>query len=320
MITFVAQGKIYEMKKWILKAIVQKSISFFPNKHQLNYWFQKNITKGVQLSEIYFEDKLIHFKHHHKYFATYGTGIQGQVFLELGTGWYPVIPICLFLEGAKQIYTVDISPLTTKDNVLLVIRRLLSARKEGKLDEYFTGIPERWKQLEAIQHQDFQDLDHLFEALNIQYLVQDARQLDLGEGTVDGILSNNTFEHVYPEILEGLLKRFQFLLKNGGIMSHFIDMSDHFAHLDPSITIYNFLRYSERQWEWIDNTVQPQNRWRMPHYRRLYDKLGIPILKEENRPGSLTDLGKVPVHQDFKDMTPEEMAISHSYVVSNKVD
>ena len=61
----------------------------------------------------------------------------------------------------------------------------------------------------------------------------------------------------------GISSKVQTDWKPDGLHSHFIDMSDHFAHMDSSISIYHFLRYSEAQWKRIDNSIQPQNRWRL---------------------------------------------------------
>ena len=44
------------IRKWHLKAIIQKTISFLPGSHKINYWFQKNITKGVLSSLGFTED------------------------------------------------------------------------------------------------------------------------------------------------------------------------------------------------------------------------------------------------------------------------
>jgi len=87
----------------------------------------------------------------------------------------------------------------------------------------------------------------------------------LEDNNIQLISSNNTYEHIYPEVLGGIIQRMWALLAPGGIMSHFIDMSDHFAHMDRGIDIYNFLRFSEKQWDLIDNRIQPQNRWRLQH-------------------------------------------------------
>lgn len=307
------------MKKWILKAIIQKGISVLPYKHQINYLFQKFITKGVQLSPQYFEDRLIHLKEHLSFYQKYRGDLSECHALELGTGWYPVIPIGLFLAGAKDIKSIDISPLTHKDKVLLTMKLFLEWEKAGQLKPYITPLPERLASLQRlVENAQELDLTALLNEVHISYLVGDARSLPLPDASVNFITSNNTFEHIYPAILKDILIDFKRVLQPKGLMSHFIDMSDHFAHLDPSISIYHFLRFSEKQWRWIDNDVQPQNRWRMYHYRELYANLGIPIAEEKNRPGDLIALHQQPIADTFSKIAEEELAISHGYVVSVK--
>ncbi len=53
---------------WKLKAIVQKAISYLPQKEKINYWFQKRVTKGVELSDVHFKNKITHAKDHLGYF------------------------------------------------------------------------------------------------------------------------------------------------------------------------------------------------------------------------------------------------------------
>lgn len=306
------------MKKWVLKAIVQKSISFLPYKHRINFLFQKYITKGVNLTGPYFEDRLTHYKHHSQFQEKYKQTLRGISILELGTGWHPVVPIGFFLTGANRIYTVDISQLTDRQKVLDTIAFFLQYQKDGRLIHFCRALPERLEKLEAIiDDQKNYDWPLLAEALNLHYLVVDARNLPLEDHSVDLITSNNTFEHVHAAVLRDILLSFKRVLKPNGLMSHFIDMSDHFAHLDQNISIYNFLRFSERQWQWIDNSIQPQNRWRIPQFRELYKKVEIPITEELNREGDIEALKKVAIHPIFKQMPLEELAVSHSYVVSD---
>ena len=94
-------------------------------------------------------------------------------------------------------------------------------------------------------------------------------------------------------------------------MSHFIDMSDHFAHFDKSITIYNFLRFSERQWKWIDNIIQPQNRLRIFDYKRIFADLEIPITSDTVREGNLNELQSIPLSIEFSGAPLAELAITH---------
>jgi hypothetical protein len=105
-------------------------------------------------------------------------------------------------------------------------------------------------------------------------------------------------------------------LSDGGVMSHFIDMSDHFAHFDNSITDYNFLRYSASEWKRIDNDIQPQNRLRFVDFERMYTDLNIPFVAMGIRPGSIEVLKSVPLSAEFKGYSPEELAVTHGYLVS----
>jgi len=305
------------IKKWMLKAIVQKTISFLPYSQRLNYFFQKKVTKGVFLSEAYLEDRLEHARNHIGAWERFSEGAPLRRTLELGAGWYPVVPIALFLYGAEHIRTVDITLLTTTGHLQTTIAKMLACADQGKLGQYVACKPERLEQLRALAARSgTMKFETIARALHMEYLVQDARRLPVESETIDLIHSNNTFEHIYPEILSGILQEFARVARPGGVQSHFIDLSDHFAHFDHSITIYNFLRFSPAAWKWIDNSVQPLNRLRIPDYRALYRSAGIPITEEQLRPGDVAALRQVPVHPFFQKNTEAENAVSHGYFFS----
>jgi len=304
---------------WRLKAIVQKTISYLPAGYKVNYLFQKYITKGVVLSDDYFYDRLDHAKRHIGHYQENIAPLEGKTTLELGTGWYPVVPISNFLCGADTIYTVDITPLTNLKKIKTTLAKFIVAKKAGKLAAYLNILPARWKQLEQIYNTiDNYTYTTLLEALNLKLLVEDARKLTmLTDRSIDLIHSNNTFEHVYADILEGILIEFHRLVAKGGMMSHFIDMSDHFAHNDRSITIYNFLQFSKKRWKRIDNSIQPQNRLRFKDFLTIYERLTIPVSDTETRPGNLEDLQKVAIHRELAHYNATELAISHGYIFSH---
>ena len=303
------------MKKWVLKAIIQKLISWLPNSHKVNFWFQKNITKGVRLSDDYFSDKLVHAEDHLKHFRAHLP--QGQFCsLELGTGWYPVVPLAMYLAGAKNCTSIDLNPLMTEESFIETIQKYQDWFKEGKLKQleaYF--LPERIAQLQKtdLSKSSYETLLVIF---NFEYRVGDAQDLHDEDETYDLIHSNNVFEHVHGPVLSNILLEFKRVLKQNGLMSHFIDMSDHFAHLDNSITIYNFLRFSPEEWNRIDNEVQPQNRWRMSDYEQLYQALDLRISAKETRPGEVADLEKITIADCFSLKTKEDLAISHVHLVN----
>jgi len=251
------------MKVWIAKAIVQKTISFLPFKHHVNYLFQRYVTKGVVLTDALMGDKLIHCKSHLEYYNKYGKKKEGFTTLEIGTGWYPIVPIGFYLAGAAEIFTIDVSDLLKTSAIHDTIKKYQEWHASGKLKDYFPNIKkERLEKLSSLLSLDIHP-HQVLEQINIHTILGDARETKFKNEEFDLINSNNTFEHIYPEILIDILKEFKRVLKADGIMSHSIDMSDHFAHLDKSITVYNYLQYSDSEWNWIDNSIQPQNRLRI---------------------------------------------------------
>jgi len=308
------------MSKWILKAVVQKGISFLPLRNRINLWFQKNVTKGVELSDEHFHYKIEHARDHIHFLSDNKVyNKESSTILELGTGWYPIVPLCLFLSGYKKIISVDLNAWLKKEGQLKALERILRLNDEGGLQEYVPEINQErlvvlsdlWKNRNNFTYEEFNDSIHL------EPRVENLITSELPDDSVEFICSNNTFEHIYPKPLKAILARMQRLLKPQGSMSHFIDMSDHFAHFDKSITVYNFLKYSKRKWNLLDNAIQPQNRLRISEFKKMYLGLGIPISAEEIRPYDVNLLDQVEVHDDYKDFSKEDLATTHAYLISH---
>jgi len=301
----------------VLKAIIQKTISYLPGSHSINFLFQKYVTKGIYLTDEYFFDRLFHAKRHIASYEELCPGKPLNITLELGTGWYPVVPISLFLYGATDIYSIDISELLNKESLHTAIRRFLDAESKGVLANYIKVSPERLTALKKLDSEyESLSLAEALSTLKMKCLLKDARDTGFPDHNFDLIHSNNTFEHIYPAILEPILKEFKRIVKQGGLMSHAVDMSDHFAHFDKSISVFNFLRFSDSQWKWIDNSIQPQNRLRVTDFRNIYKKLDIPITQEENIIGNIKDLEKIKLDSKYRAMKQEELATVQCYFAS----
>lgn len=305
------------MRKWILKAIVQKGISLLPFGHQVNFLFQKYVTRGVHLSDEYFEGRLDHAREHYKYFRKYSS-IEKYSHLEIGTGWYPVVPLGMFLQGADSVTTIDLVRFTNEERFRTTVRKYYDYHQVGKLSAFLPSLqPDRLNVLlQEIENPTCSSLGAFLEKFRIEYHVGDARKIPLNDASFDLIASNNTFEHIYVEALEGILREFKRLCKQGGVMSHSIDMSDHFQHMDSGITIYNFLKFSETQWKWINNSIQPMNRMRIYEYRELYRRLNVPLTEEIHREANMADYNRVKVSERFLAYQAEENAVSHTQLVS----
>jgi hypothetical protein len=306
------------MQKWKQKAIVQKIISYLPFSNKINYIFQKYVTKGVYLTDEYFYDRLGHAKAHLDAYQKYTGKPVPASSLEIGTGWYPVVPIAFFLSGSEKNYSVDISFLTSKDRLLTTLKKFKECGETGKLKGYIHVLPERYSVIEELlKNYGSLQLEDVLKKLNIIYLIEDARKLSLPDNSIDLVNSNNTFEHIYPAILIPILKDFRRVVKKErGVMSHFIDMSDHFAHFDKTISIYHFLQFSEKKWKRIDNSIQPQSRERIYGYKKIYADLQIPITEGSNRAGDVEELKKIRLDARFSGPLTET-AVSHCHFVSD---
>jgi len=306
--------------KWTLKAIIQKTISFLPWSERINYFFQKNVTKGVFLSDEHFEYKIQHAKDHINFLKKYTKDTSDYIAIELGSGWYPIIPIMFYLtDTASKVISIDIRNWMSRESKLRSIQKLSQWKTNGKLQNYFAYINEdKWNKLMDIWNvaSNYDD-EQINEVIGLKQLIADARNLDLKDNSVDFICSNNTLEHIRKDDLVAIFNEFKRVLKPTGSMSHFIDCSDHFAHFDHKISIYNFLKYSERKWKFIDNRIQPQNRMRFVDYKNMYSDMNIPITYESIRKGDMSKLRNLRVHEEFDKYSEEELAVSHGYIITS---
>jgi len=307
------------ISKWIIKALVQKTISYLPGSRNINYFFQRNVTGAVHLTDEHFGIKLQHGRDHFQSFRTYSGVQSGTIILELGTGWYPIVPILFYLTSSGNVISVDIHNWLTLETQLKTFGKMEEWRERGLMDDLVPFINEkRWEKMLFVLHNpSVFSTDRINEMIGLTPMIQDARNLPLKVDTIDFICSNNTFEHVPEKVLRDILVEFKRVLKPGGMMSHFIDMSDHFAHFDHHISIYNFLKFSAKQWKLLDNSIQPQNRMRFRDYTEMYRELGLAASEKIISEGSIEELGGIKIHSDYSGYTEEELAISHAYIITS---
>jgi len=300
------------MPAWILKAMIQKGISFLPGGSHINTLFQKYITKGLQLTDELFESKLKHCQAHAEALNQYTSFTENITALELGTGWYPIVPIGLYLQGAGNIISLDIKSTVTKKTIHAVLKKFLAYNEIGKLHTLLKGI--RNDRLEIVKDlaKKRNNKAYILEKMQIKLFVGDYLMCDVPDGSVHLINSNNTFEHVPPQVLSDLLHWFRKKIHPGGVMSHFIDLSDHFSHMDTSISNYHFLKYSPLQWKIIDNTIQPQNRLRINQYRQLLEEANWHLLFENCIVAQPGRTNEIKLHNCFANIPAADLYVTHA--------
>jgi hypothetical protein len=302
------------MPSWFAKAAAQGFMSVLPQPQRWNHLFQAHVTKSLALTDAYFLQKWRHCAEHlEAYRRETGTGADEPFnVVELGTGWYPIIPVGLALNGARAVWSVDQNPLVEHGRVVETLRRYirLADRVTVTRPQLFERLPE------LVGRADSYDAFGLLRELGIVVHVGDARSMDLPDGSVDLLVSNNTLEHIPRVVIAGIFGEFRRLAGPDSVMSHFIDLADHYAGFDKKITAYNFLKYRERTWRLFNNSLHYQNRLRIPDYRALHTGAGWKIVDERNTSRPVEQLRSVELAQEFASYSEAELLVCKSLITS----
>jgi SAM-dependent methyltransferase len=159
----------------------------------------------------------------------------------------------------------------------------------------------------------------LMALVGVTCLVTDARNLDLPPGSVDAFVSNNTLEHIPVDVIAAIFQEFHRLGTPDCIMSHYIDLADHYVGFDGNIGVLNFLQYSERRWRWYNNDLQYQNRLRVNEYRAIHERNGWQVVREESTSADVSELRKLRLAPEFRGRREEDLVVYQSWMVSKPV-
>jgi hypothetical protein len=305
---------------WILKAALQKAFSALPGGQVMNALFQRYVTRSLDMDGIRFEEVLRQCrKHFESYFAVHGNSEPGFAVLELGTGWYPIIPVGLYLCGASKVTTLDIRPLLSLDKIRKTLGLFCQSARQGSLGQLLPWADETRIQALAniAQRADSLTAHGILGTMGIESIVQDARNLGMESGSIDFIFSNVTLQYIPNDVLLGIFAEFRRVARPRAIMSHHIYMGDELAHFDHSITEYNFLRFSGRVWRLVNNSLIDRNRLRLSDYRRIHSSSGWVIRAEDTTYGSAADLQKVPLAREFRTYSRQDLLALRTWLVSS---
>ena len=306
----------------MIKSAIHRVISILPRSHRWNELFQKHVTGSLELGPGGFEERLDFCRRHLEYFF----GVQPQrrenfSVLELGTGWFPVVPIGLYLCGASEIWTFDIVPLLRSSRLKRMLGYFCESDQKGVLKNVLPWVqPGRMARLrEAFENVENESPEALLNKLKIHVLIRDAQNTGLNPGSIDLFVSTTVLEYIQNEVLEGIVSEFKRLSSPNAVMSHYIDLYDQYSVFDHSITPFNFLRYSTNRWKWFRSPLIPLNRLRISDYRALHVKAGFEVAKEVNTCGSAQDLGKIPLAPEFQKYSKADLLVLTSWLVSKAV-
>jgi hypothetical protein len=309
------------MASWLLKAIVQRGVGALPYPHFWNGLLQHWVTHSTRLTDEIFLENLRNCRIHLANLKQHGPPASGKFCaFELGTGWFPVVSIGLFLCGARDVWTWDLAPFLKSDRLKDVIARFLDLEAQQLLNGHLDALPERLALLKAVMTSGDWSQRHeptrLLERLNIHYRLGNAAQSGLAPRSVNLIVSDVVLEYIPPDELVKILHEFRRIARPEAVMSHSIALDDQYSGSDPRITQFNFLRFSDRTWRWINNPIIPLNRLRISDYRRLFRESGFQIIEEVNRRGDPAELARIPLAERFREYPADDLLVTYTRLVA----
>ena len=306
------------MPHWLIKAAVQRGISWLPNPQKWNELFQEHVTKSVYLTGEEFERRMGFCRLHLEHFTQFRRPETGFTVLELGTGWQPIVPLGLYLCGAAEIWTYDIGGFLNTERLQRLLGMFADAARRGDLAKWLPDLlPERLDRMLSIAGRAAAEAPADFlQRLNIHVRVQDAQQTGLAAGSVDFLFSTGVLEYIPRPILANILAEFKRVAKPGAITSHYINLRDVYSYFDSSLTPFNNLKFSERSWKYLNSPLTWQNRLRISDYRELFRNAGFEIVKETNTNGAEQDLDRVSLAPQFRNYSRADLLVLLSWIAA----
>lgn len=215
--------------------------------------------------------------------------LENKNISEIGSGWLPILPYFFkFVSKAKKIDTFDINDHYNASEILKL--NALFSRTYSIPNNLFKGKFQLPPEI------------HYFSKTNIS---------DGDLTNTDLIISRFVLEHISPENINEMHQSFVKQLKKGSYILHLISPSDHRAYNDSSISLYDFLKYSQNEWDAIQTTFDYHNRLRLPQYLNLFEKeFEIVFVEFEScKVGSeaYNKFKKLKINEEFINYSDEEL-------------
>lgn len=304
------------MPHWLLKSALHRVVSLLPNPHWWNEQIQTRFLKSLDFGPEQLRARLAHCRKFLDHFLRHRPDCaDGFSAVELGTGWYPFLPIGLWLCGASEVWTYDIASLLKPARVQNLMKLLGDFAESGELARLLPrSRPERMAQLRsAIADAERVDPAELLARFNIRIHVRDAKQTGLPPQSADFFCSYSVLEYIPRPVLVSLHREFARVARPGAVAVHFIHLDDEYAKFDQKLSPFHFLKFTEAQWRWLRSALNPLTRLRISDYREAITEAGFAIVEEEN---SMGDIEGLPLAPEFQRYSREDLAVLESWLVA----
>ena len=301
------------MRSWQRKAIVDAGKSFLPFQTTLRQ-LKRRVSPYVSDSG---NDRHLVGDAARQIQKILGLGfaLNGADVVEIGTGWNPILPLMYAGCGAASVTTVDQERLL--DTRLVRFALGLLERHEAAIHS-FIGRTDIFKLPRASTSGANDPLTTLLATFAITYRAPYSFG-NLRSGSADMVVSRDVLEHVPEQTLGELFAHMHRILRPGGVLCHSIDMSDHWEHVDKSISRVNFLKYDGWLWDLAGTNPQNfQNRLRRFEYLALLERHGFEVLHADGvpDPAALAAVNDLALCRRYAGVPPAELAVLHTTIIA----
>jgi len=308
---------------WKIKALIQNSIELLPSSssYLVYYWIQRKLGGLRRFNPI---KRLNAGIKTCKNIQNLGYTPKGKVFLEIGTGRVPIVPLAYWLMGAKKIITIDINPYL-KTQLIKKSLNYISENKNEIISLFGSLINiDRFNKLLSFNNNSYITLIDFLDLCHIDYIAPgDATNIHLDDQSIDYHTSYTVLEHIPAKVLKDILTEGNRLIKDDGLFIHHIDYSDHFSHSDTNITSINFLQYSDEDWKkYTNNRYMYMNRLRHDDFIHLFESSNheivdiIPIKDKQIK--EVLDNRNIQLHDKFSSKSKDIITITSAWILSKK--
>jgi SAM-dependent methyltransferase len=280
---------------WKHKASLQRFFSAIPAGESFNYVFQRFVTRSLPRDDAGFvfraglAQEILELVGHHA-----PRPISEMTFFEFGAGDDLIGPVTFYAMGVEKQIVVDRSTLARRS---LVRGTLEKAARLGP-GIGFVRLPKPGARPED---------------LGIDYRAPvEAASTGIDSGSVDAVTSNSTLEHVPQVELGRLLAECRRILRPGGMLCMRVDYEDHYGYTDRNVSPYNFLYYTDSEWEKYSPSMHYQNRLRHRDYVELFAEQGLEVLAErrlEAGPQTLVQLDTARLAPRFRRYEVDDLTV-----------
>lgn len=231
--------------------------------------------------------------------------LEHKNLLEIGSGWLPLMPYLFKINNKiNSIYTYDINEHYNAENL-------------KKVDTYFNAENKLNFNYNTFKSYKIPDFINYYPNCNII-------SANLPEN-ISLYFSRFVLEHVTPSDMANMHKKLYNTISNDAYILHLISPSDHRAYSDASLSYYDFLKYSQKEWNAIQTKFDYHNRMRLPQYLDIFKTTGFEVVhldydkvdKESNKYKQFKSLN---IHEDYNMYSEEELLAGSITVLLKKVD